>query len=119
MSAKFAEFQRQSASNIAKLEHKKELIEIEEKKKKENKNSKRKVRNNEKEHQKRKLEQAIMMYQGHMHHDNKMVQDKIINNFRSDSSNNSNTHLPYASMRTQPRNPYWSQVKNVPTFDPH
>jgi len=122
-SARFAEFQRQSVSNIAKLEHKKELIEIKEKKKKENENTKRKERINEKEHQKRKLEQAIMMHQGYMHHDNKMVQDKIINNFRSNSSSNHNndTHLPYASMRrTQPRNPYyWSQaVKNVPTFDP-
>ena len=70
---------------------------------------------------KRKLEEAIMMYQGYMHHDNKKIQDKIINNFRSNSSNNTNTHLPYASMGTQPRMPsYWSQqAKNVPAFDPH
>ena len=61
------------------------------------------------------------MYQGYMHHDNKKIQDKIINNFRSNSSNNTNTHLPYASMGTQPRMPsYWSQqAKNVPAFDPH
>ena len=120
ITTQFAEFQRQSVSNIAKLEHKKELIEIKDQKKKESETIKRKERMNEKEKQKRKLEEAIMMHQGYMHHDSKKIQDKIINNFRSNSSNNTAAHLnPYASiMGTQPRMPsYWSQHQTP--FDPH
>ena len=49
ITTQFAEFQRQSVSNIAKLEQKKELIEIKEKKKKESENNKRRERINEKE----------------------------------------------------------------------
>ena len=98
------------------MEHKKELIEIKEQKKKESENIKRRERINDKEKQKRKLEEAIMMHQGYMHHDSKKIQDTIINNFRSNSSNNTSTNLPYASMGTQPRMPYWSQQAQ---FDPH
>ena len=42
ITTQFAEFKHQSVSNIAKLEHKKELIEIKEKKKKERMNEKEK-----------------------------------------------------------------------------
>ena len=55
ITTQFAEFQHQSVSNIAKLEHKKELIEIKEKKKKESENLKRRERMNEKEKHKTKI----------------------------------------------------------------
>jgi len=86
VNSKFVAFQRQSATSMAKLEHKKELMEIKDHKKQESIEKKKKEKNREKEIQKRKLQDAI-----NLHHDfvgvgtnqKKKVQERIINNFRS------------------------------------
>ena len=100
--SKFAGFQRQSANSMAKLEHKKEPMEIKDQKKQESIDKKKKQKNCEKEIQKRKLQEAI-----NLHHNfvwvtdqKKKVQERIINNFRS--YNHSTSYLqpappPFAS----------------------
>lgn len=65
LNSKFVDYQHQSASNLAKLECKKELIVIKEKQKKSADHKKRKEIARDKEHQKRKLHDAINMH----HHD--------------------------------------------------
>ena len=97
LNSKFSDFQRQSVSNIAKLEHKKELIEIKEKQKKSTESKKRKEMAREKEFQKRKLQDAINLHSDlslHMPDENKYVQRKIINNFRHKQQSNS-VSAPY------------------------
>ena len=92
LESKFTTFQHRAASNIAKLENKRELFEVKEKIKRDNKMKKRQEKEREKELQKRRLEDAIRM-----HHDltpsinSKNYQEKIINNFRT------NSYLPSAT----------------------
>ena len=94
VTAKFADFQRQSAANIVKMEHKKELFEIKEKQKKDNEEKKKQERLSEKEQQKKKLQEAIRMHQDFMPEHNKHTQGNIINNFRHKQRTPPGTYLP-------------------------
>ena len=60
--SKFTAFQRKAASNIAKLEIKRELFEVKERAKRDKENKKKREKENEKQLQKRRLEDAIRMH---------------------------------------------------------
>ena len=100
LESKFTTFQRRAASNIVKLENKREHFEVKEKTKRDNEMKKKQEKEREKELQKRRLEDAIRM-----HHDltpsinSKKYQEKIINNFRSSA------YLPSATATFD-----WSQA---------
>ena len=84
---KFAAFQRKAASDISKLERKRELFEVKEQNKREKESKRREEKDCEKEIQKRRLQDAIRMH----HHitpqiSTKKYQESIINNFRTSSS---------------------------------
>ena len=82
---KFNTFQCQSSTEIAKLQHKKELTAIKDKKRRNTKEKKKMERNCEKEVQKRKLQDAISMhhdyYGGVVGQSNKKIQERIRNSF--------------------------------------
>ena len=80
LQAKVFNFQQQSPT-LAKKDHKKELIEIREKNKKERENKRMREKIENKEMQKRKLEDTIRMHHGFMPDSYKSAQGKIINNF--------------------------------------
>ena len=79
LQSKFATFQRQAAIDIAKLQHKKELIEIKDQKKSDTIEQRKKERSREKEIQKRKLQDAISM-----HHDFVGVAGKMAKKYKKE-----------------------------------
>ena len=117
LQSKFATFQCQSATDIAKLQHKKELIEIKDQKKRDTMEQRKKERSREKEIQKRKLQDVNSMHNdfiGVARQNGKKVQERIINNFRSfDTSSylqQSSQHPPFVSIhQPQPasQHPYY------------
>lgn len=64
--SKFTDFQQQSAPNVAKAEHKKELIKIKDQKKKAHKDKKKKEMACEKELPRRKPQDVINIHQDFM-----------------------------------------------------
>ena len=66
LQSKFTNFQRKSATDIAKLQHKKELIEIKDRKKRDTVEERKKEVSREKEIQKRKLQEAISLQSNFM-----------------------------------------------------
>ena len=111
--SKFTAYQRKAASNIAKLENKRELFEVKEQAKRENELKKQEQKQREKEAQKKRLQDAISLH-NHLtptiH--GKKYQEQIVNNFRSNSylpntttfdwsqAQLSQESVPYASTRS-------------------
>ena len=120
LQSNFVDFQRQSSTNMAKLEHRKELFHIKEQKKKDLDNEKKLEKMREKEKQKRKLEEAIGMNEGFTPTNyNKGIHDKIINNFRDKNNRYNNTantatHLPFTG--TPQMNQFWNEPNMAAMF---
>ena len=104
---------------MAKLQHKKEFIEIKDKKKRDTVEKRKEEVSREKEIQKRKLQEAISLQSNFMGvGQNKKVQERIINNFRS-FNNTSYLHQPSPQFAPTAMPPSMHQPPSHPSHHPY